>query len=97
MDWEKAWKYFPTNDSHSRYEDDSREGFISVVFSIDGDSWIGFCPDPNERRHSFRFRVPMMGGGQSPRVRKALMVLGMAIKADNEERPQKRYSNNNHG
>ena len=37
---------------------------------------------------AMRFRMPIVGGGQSPRVRNALMILALAIKLDNEEHPQ---------
>lgn len=93
IDWEIAWKEIawkeiPGNESQCRIEDDSRFGSVSVAFTCDGDGWIGFCPDPSESfNRSFRYRVPDSGGGRSPRVRKALMILAMAIKADNEDDP----------
>jgi len=90
VDWEEAWKEVGTSDSQTRKEDDSYSGSITVVFSVDGDAWIGFNPDPEEFSHrSFRFRTSG-GGGRSLRVRKALMVLAMAIKADNEDDPIRR-------
>lgn len=55
---------------------------IGVAFGPDGDAWITL---PGFR--SLRFRT-WSGGGQSLRVRKALMVLAEAIRRDNEERPQ---------
>jgi len=57
---------------------------ISVVISNDGDVW------PDLQRAPFigpRYRMPMIGGGASPRVRNALLLLALAIKLDNAERP----------
>lgn len=53
---------------------------------------VDFCGDvhiiiPPGKRRSLRFRTPG-GGGQSERVRKALVILIEAIRRDNEERPQ---------
>lgn len=56
---------------------------ICVGFTPDGDAWLilpGF--------QSLRFRTPA-GGGSSPRVQKALILLAEAIRRDNEERPQR--------
>lgn len=86
IDWEKAWTDIPPNDRQDRIEDDSDDGKLAVVFSNDGDAWIATYPSKHALGQSgLRFRVPGCGGGQSSRVRKALMVLAMAIKADNEQ------------
>ena len=65
-----------------------------VASSKDGDGWIEVVskPDPNELYSLFRFRVPVTGGGQSPRTRTALLILAEAIRLDNEEKPQHRGS-----
>lgn len=55
---------------------------ISVGISRDGDAWV-LLPD-----RSLRFRGDF-GGGMSPRVRRALIVLAEAIRRDNEECPQR--------
>jgi hypothetical protein len=34
-----------------------------------------------------RFRMPMFGGGRSPKTRNALLFLALAMKLDNEEKP----------
>lgn len=75
-----------------RFEDDSPEGALWVGFSMDGDGWVQVIakPDPNEFSTSLRFRMPLIGGGQSPRVRVALLILAEAIRLDNEEHPQHR-------
>lgn len=91
FDWQKAWGEIPTMSHQYRYGDDTRLGGISVVFSRDGDAWVGIDPDPDENMtHTLRFREPTTGGGESPRVRQALMILAMAIKADNEDQRQNR-------
>ncbi len=68
--------------------DGTYEGSIGVSFSEDGDAWL----DTQRNHHggALRFRNSF-GGGMSPRVRNALMILALAIKLDNEERPQLRY------
>ncbi len=77
---------------YERFEDDSPTGRISVVFGGDGDGYImlNAVQDPNEHKLSMRFRMPMMGGGQSPRVRNALLILAEAIRLDNKYQPQDR-------
>lgn len=55
---------------------------ISLGFSPDGDAWLLLAG-----LTSLRFRIPA-GGGSSPRVQRALVILAEAIRRDNEERPQ---------
>lgn len=83
-----------TMESYERFEDDSPKGQISVQFTQDGDAWIQVIskPDPNEVNSTFRFRMPMIGGGESPRTRVALLILAEAIRLDNEKSPQHRGS-----
>lgn len=57
---------------------------LTVALGPDGDAWV-LQPPPNSP--DFRFRTHA-GGGQSPRVRNALLVLAEAIRRDNEDRPQ---------
>jgi len=80
-----------TNVLYQRFEDDSRLGHIGVAFSPDSDGWIEIFsqPDPDEGTSVFRFRT-YFGGGQSLRVRNALMILAEAIRLDNAEKPQHR-------
>ena len=91
FDWQEAWKIVSTMDPQIRFEDDSILGALLVTFSFDGDSWVEIILDPKENRRSLRFREPVTGGGQSPRVRQALMILALAINADNEEHKQERH------
>ena len=71
----KGYYYIPHDDN----DGDVGKG-ISVVFSEDGDAWVNIS-DPS----GCRFRT-YIGGGRSLRVRNALMVLALAIKADVEDR-----------
>jgi hypothetical protein len=95
--FEEEFCWPPSLDIHTtymRFEDDSPQGSVSIQFTPDGDSWImilGGNPDPNDFKMSFRFRT-YGGGGQSLRVRKALLALALAIKWDNEDHPQDRIS-----
>ena len=60
-------------------------GILNVLIGPDGDchTWTDVQPG-----QSLRFRVPILGGGMSPRVRNALMILAFAIKLDNDDYPQ---------
>ena len=80
-----------TGTRYVRFDDDTRRGNISVTFSQDADAWVDVwaIQDP-EDPFSHRFRMPLFGGGQSPRVRTALLILALAIKLDNKEHPQNR-------
>ena len=79
-------------ESYMRFEDDSRKGSIRVTFSPDGDGWIMIMSerDPNDLNWSSRFRTDFSGGGESPRVRVALLIMAEAIRLDNEKHPQHR-------
>jgi hypothetical protein len=75
-----------TKKFYERLHDDhdgTFEGRIMVVITEHGD--IGVQTDGESL---LRFRVPIIGGGMSPRVRNALMILAFAIKLDNEKEPQ---------
>lgn len=84
-----------TMEGYRRYEDDTRHAHLDVIIGDDGDAHVSFWADPDDPYQSkvwpsLRFRMPMIGGGESPRVRKALLLLAAAIKLDNEEHPQNR-------
>lgn len=64
-------------------DDGTKEGKVLVMFIENGD---GFITTDKHRGPSLRFRT-MGGGGNSLRVRNALMLLALAIKLDNETRP----------
>ncbi len=75
-------------EAYTRIHDDcdgELDGIIEVAFSDQvGD--IGVRTSKSDRGY-LRFRDGF-GGGMSLRVRNALMILALAIKLDNEERPQ---------
>ena len=71
--------YTRTQDDH----DGTWTGKVSVTFGPDGDAWVEV-----DKTDSLRFREPVIGGGRSPRVRNALMLLALAIKLDNEDCPE---------
>ena len=74
---------------YSRLHDDhdgTFEGRICVQFTPDGDAWIS----NDSQLRTLRFRVPIIGGGRSPRVRNALMILAEAIRLDNKADPHER-------
>lgn len=76
------------NKSYTRLGDDT-SGEITVIIASDADAWITVHSktDPEEFGLSHRFRTGF-GGGESLRVRNALLALALAIKLDNEEHPQ---------
>lgn len=74
---------------HTRRQDDcdgsgGAEHQLQVYLGEDADIHV-FIPG---QLHSLRFRHGL-GGGDSPRVRNALMVLAEAIRRDNEDRVQR--------
>jgi hypothetical protein len=78
-----------TRVSYSRRHDDTDgktgpDQDIEVTVGVDGDAWILLPGMP-----SLRFRT-WAGGGNSLRVRNALLVLAEAIRRDNAELPQQR-------
>lgn len=88
--------YWPTSlETKTRYarrQDDtdgktSADQYLAVAFSPDGDAWV----DLPGTAGSLRFRT-WAGGGQSSRVRNALLVLAEAIKRDNAEQRQCQFS-----
>ena len=77
-----------TNISYARQGDDTSSE-ISIAITRDADTWVSVFSDtdPDEISLSQRFRSGF-GGGESERVRNALLVLALAIKLENEARPQ---------
>lgn len=76
---------------YQRYGDDVNLGSIIVGCGPDGDGRVEVTSviDPNDVNFIHRFRTEF-GGGRSMRVRKALLILALAIQMDNEELPQLR-------
>lgn len=76
------------DESYKRQHDDTdgtNQGNICITFSKDGDGFL--LVDPPHNGGFLRFRT-FFGGGQSSRTLQALLILALAIKLDNEERPQ---------
>jgi hypothetical protein len=72
--------------NYQRLHDDhdgTYEGHLWVMFDQMGDGYLMV----DQACKSLRFRT-FCGGGQSLRVRNALLMLAEAIRLDNEERPQ---------
>lgn len=70
-------RYFRTHDD---CDGDRGEG-VSVTITPDGDAWVETRTKPGS---TCRYRMPLFGGGNSPRVRNALLLLAVAIKLDND-------------
>ena len=81
-------KTLEEREQYQRLGDDTK-GYIEVIFTPDNDGHISVLSvlDPDELTEYHRFRT-YFGGGQSLRVRNALLVLAQAIVEDNKERPQ---------
>lgn len=72
------------NTVYERVQDDhdgTQEGKIKVGFTQDGDAWV---TTDKHRGPTLRFRT-LLGGGNSVRVRNALVLLALAIHLENEE------------
>ena len=71
--------------AYFRTQDDC-DGILSegiyLSFTCDGDAWIHTSSRPFQ---SCRYRMPMFGGGRSPRVLNALLMVALDIKQDNDE------------
>ena len=72
--------YFRTQDDN---DGDIKEG-IAVAIGKDGDVWV---QTTTSAMKTCRYRMPLIGGGRSPRVRNALLILAMAIQQDNDDDP----------
>lgn len=75
------------NSTHFRTQDDCDGNYhsgMNVIIGPDGDAWIGTTC---ELGSICRYREPFGGGGRSPRVRNALLLLALAIDLDNEAAP----------
>ncbi|MDP2934348.1 MAG: hypothetical protein Q8N59_01070 [bacterium] len=75
-----------TDKYYERLHDDhdgTYQGNIRVAIAQDGDIYV-----ETDGKSLLRFRMPFSGGGMSPRVRNALLILAYAIKLDNEKKPQ---------
>lgn len=69
-----------------RLSDSGNRSSIRVLQEDDGDLWI-VVRDDKGRLADAEFCTTHAGGGRSPRVRDALLLLMEAIEADNHDRP----------
>lgn len=73
---------------YERYDDDTREGKVRIQISEnDGDVWIS-TQEIDRGSSLLRFRTPYRG--ESEYTHKALKMLALAIKLDNDKRLQDR-------
>ncbi len=81
-----------TGEPYDRFEDMSPDGKLSVMLQKNGDSILTIWPSKENGGHAYSSVefCTLPGGGQSPRVRKAIVALAEAIRLDNEERKQYR-------
>jgi hypothetical protein len=63
--------------------DGTRTGKLMIQIGRDGDAWVS---TDKHRGAPLRFRTTF-GGGNSVRVRNALVLLALAMKLDEDERP----------
>ncbi|MBN2251068.1 MAG: hypothetical protein JW724_03220 [Candidatus Altiarchaeota archaeon] len=89
IDWPTAWKEMGhLGDIITRFGDNQNRGRISVIFDRHRTAHLHIHKD-DEWFSTQEFRVGERGG-ESPRVRAALMLLALAIRADNEDHQQDR-------
>ncbi len=76
--------------AYTRVEDDTASVLAVVFSSADSDAWVEVIShlDPTEGGTALRFRMPLFGGGESPRTRQALLFLARAMQLDRAENPQ---------
>jgi hypothetical protein len=85
MDWGKLWPQIKAMEAYS-VECDDAQGIITVICAPDGD--LHLMMDDHERMDckgdpGFRVRT-YFGGGNKERVRRALLLLALAIKEDED-------------
>jgi len=92
IDWSRIWETLKEYKGHhtqiGRIEDESSDGTLIVTISCDSDSWVETIrsPDSDHLGGALRFRTNA-GGGNSLRVQTALILLAVAMAADNAESP----------
>ena len=78
--WPKKLKgrdsYLTTHDDN---DGDPSSGYLAIEFSNDGDAWI------KTSGPMLRYRMPGIGGGKSPKIRNALLLLAEAIRQEGQE------------
>lgn len=84
-------------ETYERFEDMSPDGRLQVFIEDDGDVIVTAVPPPSNSANPMNWLKPVSvqfcagsGGGQSPRVRLAILELARAIEIENRERQQHR-------
>ncbi len=85
--WLKTVETFTEYERLQDDHDGTYKGKLRVMFSRDGDAFVCTTSRDEDYTESIRFRMPLVGGGMSPRTRVALLILAEAIRQDNEKRP----------
>lgn len=83
LPWPELWEHVGDRVRHS-FRCDDRCGVLTVLAGPDGDMWAGMDKGDSDCHFGppgIRART-YIGGGRSERVRRALMLLALAIKAD---------------
>lgn len=78
---------------YERFEDMSPDGKLSILIEDDGDVIVTIFEPDSMTHEAFMASAQFCtysGGGQSPKVRDALLQLALAIKEENENSPQHR-------
>jgi hypothetical protein len=84
FDAQAVWQQIGTAQSHRCHCDDG-DGILAVAASLDGDMWLCLYPGRNQMSLQPGFRARTWnGGGRKERVRKALMLLALAISEDDK-------------
>lgn len=92
IEWEKLWEKVNT-DGRYTVECDDAESYMHVALSCDGD--VHLMLDRGRNQYGFQptFRSRTFGGGgRNHRVRKALLMLALAIEEDNEENNKSKWT-----
>lgn len=85
MSWGKIWSEISSDCSYTAECDDG-QGVLDIVCTFDGDLHLFVSPHPRMNiigNPSFRART-YFGGGKQERVRRALILLALAIKEDTD-------------
>lgn len=82
FDFHAIFEKIGTQQMH-RCECDDADGVLTVGASLDGDMWLALYEHPRQLSMLPGFRArTWQGGGRKERVRKALMLLALAVVED---------------
>jgi hypothetical protein len=86
----ESW-WMKDNHNYERRDDDSRNSTLRVVRLETGEVKVGIYNWDNGEYAEVGFPEYYVGGGRSPKVRKALENLAQAIEEDNKEHPIEKW------